>query len=103
MRAMQLEKANRAAAVAEGDEILAHDAQPPRQVAQLLGQDDRLPEAAQVLAAGRARSDAGELFIISRPLAMMVRAIGCAQKWCSLCHGIPPWASNRRSLAGEVA
>ena len=36
MRAMQFEKAHRAAAVAEGDEILAHDAQPPRQVAQFL-------------------------------------------------------------------
>ena len=34
MRAMQFEEADGAAAVAERDEILAQDAQPPRQVAQ---------------------------------------------------------------------
>jgi len=45
VRAVQFEEPNSAALGAERDEILAHDAQSPRQIAQILGQDDRLPEA----------------------------------------------------------
>ncbi len=87
MRAMQFEETDRAAAIAERDEILAHDAQPPRQVAQFLGQNDRLPEAPQIFAAGRARADPRQLLVLRRPLAMMVCAIGHTKKGCPLCQG----------------
>src|SRR5260370_12798443 len=94
MRTMQLEKAHHAVAITEGHEILAHDAQAPRQVAQLVGQNDRLPEPSQIFAAGRARPNSCEFLVVRRTLAMVVCAIGCAEKWCSLCHRIPSFASR---------
>src|SRR5260370_1447082 len=94
MRTMQLEKAHRAAAITEGHEILAHDAQAPRQVAQLVGQNDRLPDPSQIVAGGRARPNSCEFLVVRRTLAMVVCAIGCAEKWCSLCHRIPSFASR---------
>src|SRR5262252_5473215 len=90
MRAVQLQQAQRAATIAKGDEILAEDAQPPGQIAQFLGEDDRLPKAAQILAAWRARPDAGELFVRRGALAMMIRAVGGVQKWCSCQHRVRP-------------
>jgi len=45
MRAMQFQQADAAALVAEGDEILAQNAQPPGHFAQFGGLDHRLPKA----------------------------------------------------------
>src|SRR5205823_9901008 len=94
MRTMQLKEAHCTAAVAKGDEILTHDAKAARQISQFIGQYDRLPVPPQVLAAGRAWPDSRKLLVIRRALAMMVRAIDCAQKRCSLWHGIPPQAPD---------
>ena len=66
MRAMQLQQADGAALVAEHDEVLAEDLDPQRQIVQLVGETDRLPEAAQIFAARRAGANMGE-FRISRP------------------------------------
>jgi hypothetical protein len=90
MRAMQSQEADRAALVAERDEVLAEDAQPARQLGQLARQDDRLPEAAQILAAGRARTDSGQFLVLRRPLAMVIAAVGPGQKRRSLGHDVPP-------------
>ena len=43
--------------VAEEDEILAHHPDPLRQIGNLGGDRDGMPEATQILAAGRARAD----------------------------------------------
>src|ERR1700730_10027470 len=90
MRAMQFQEADRAALVAERDEVLAENAQAARQLPQRVGQDDRLPEAAQIFAAGRARPDSGQLLVFRRPLAMVVAAVGLRQKRRSLSHDVPP-------------
>src|SRR5438132_5409307 len=103
MRTVELEQAHRAAAVAESHEILAHDAQAARQVPQFLGQDDRLPIPPQILTAERAWPDSGELLVSRRPLAVVVRAEGVAQKCCFLCHGIPPWAPQLTSVLPGMA
>jgi len=54
VRAVQLEQADAARAIAEDDEVLAHDPDPPRHVAEVAREGHGLPEAAQVLAARRA-------------------------------------------------
>src|SRR5712671_2655423 len=88
MGTMELQEAHRAALVTEHHEILAQDAQTPRQVVQFLGKDDRLPKAPQVLAAWCARSNPGELFILRRPLAMVIRTVGRVQKRQSCSHDL---------------
>ena len=86
MRAMQLQQADRAAPVAERDEVLAQYAQPPRQVTQFVGENDRLPKAAQIFAAGRARPDAGQLVVFGRPLAVVIGAVGGVEKRNPVSH-----------------
>ena len=82
------EPADSTALVAECHKIFAQDAQPLWQVAQILGKNDRLPEAPQILAAGCAGSDTRELFILGGSLAVVIRAVGCVQKRRSRCHGV---------------
>ena len=69
--AVEIETADRAAAVPEYDQILAHDAHPFGQFAQLRRGADGLPVAAQHLAHGRSRLDAGEFVVLFRQLAAM--------------------------------
>jgi len=38
----------------------------------MLGEDDRLPEAPQILAAGCAGSDPAQLLILGRPFAVVI-------------------------------
>src|SRR2546423_1695640 len=63
MRAMRVERADPALLVAKEDDLLAEELFLPRQIAQLLGQADRLPIAAQEFAHRAARLDAGQLVI----------------------------------------
>src|SRR3981189_2937384 len=63
MRAMRVERADPPLLVAEDDDLLAEELFLPRQIAQLLGQADRLPIAAQQLAHRAARLDAGQFVI----------------------------------------
>src|SRR6266550_2979245 len=63
MRAMRVERADPALLVAEDDDLLAEELFLPRQIAQLLGQADRLPIAPQQLPHRAARLDAGQLVI----------------------------------------
>src|SRR5882757_10301563 len=51
MGTMQLQQSHSAAPVAEHHQLLAQDLDPMRQVAQFVGEADRLPKAAQILAA----------------------------------------------------
>src|SRR5690242_18800378 len=84
--AMKLQQSDRPAAVAEGDEILPQDAQPTRQVAQLLRQHNRLPKMAHIFAARRSRPDARELLVLRRPLAVVVGAVSRAEQRNPVSH-----------------
>ena len=75
MRAMQLQQPDVAAPVAERDQFLAEDPDPHRQVLQLVGEADRLPEAAHIFAARRIRTDMGEFAVLGRHVAVMVAAV----------------------------
>ncbi len=66
MRTMQFQQARGAALVTERNQILAEDLDPIWQVAQFVGKADRLPKAAQIFAARRARADTGEFRIFLR-------------------------------------
>src|SRR5205814_6482654 len=59
--AVQLQQPDGAAPVAKRHELLPQDLDAVRQIAQLVGETDRLPEAAQIFAARRTRADMGEL------------------------------------------
>src|SRR5262245_27112374 len=76
MAAVQLEEPDLALGVAEEDQVLAHDANGLRQILQLRGEANRLPEAAQILAAGCPRPDPGQLGIVLRDVPMMIGAVG---------------------------
>ena len=75
MRAMPLQQADRAAAVAKHHQLLAEDFDRQRQVLEVIRVADRLPEPAHVLAAGRVRADMGQLGILLRNVPMMVTAV----------------------------
>src|SRR5439155_13843 len=64
MRAMQFEETDGAGFVAERNEVLAENAQAPRDLAQFAGKDDRLPKAPQIEAVDRGirLTDAGGWF-----------------------------------------
>jgi len=110
--AVQFKETDGAVLVAECDEILAQDAQPFWQIAQILGEDHRLPEAPQILAAGSARSDPAQLLILGRSLAVVVGAEGGVQKRRSRCYchrvsplpmvKIPGQGSGGRSFTASV-
>jgi hypothetical protein len=57
------EKPDFAAPVAENDEVLAEDADRHRQILELRRHRHRMPEPTQILTAGRARPDMGELLV----------------------------------------
>src|SRR4029077_2322501 len=86
MGAVQFQKADAAALVAVGDEVLAKDADASRQVAQFAGEDHRLPEAPLIFPARRPRPDARQLLVIRRPFAVIIGAIGRIQKRRSHSH-----------------
>src|SRR5260370_753562 len=69
-----------------------------RQVAQVVGEADRLPEAAEIFAAWRARADMGEFGILLGHLAAIIGAVSCLQKRSPGNHDRPPFnVEGRRS------
>src|SRR6202043_1331191 len=76
--AMLVQEADAAAEIAEEDERLAEQLHHQRQLAELGTHRHRMPEAAHVLAARRARSDMGELDILAGLEDAMIAAIGKA-------------------------
>jgi hypothetical protein len=74
MRAVQLQQADGAALVAEHHQLLAQDPKFDRQIRDVVGVADRLPEAAEILAARRVRSDVGEFRVLARHFAVIVAA-----------------------------
>ena len=90
------EPADSTALVAECHKIFAQDAQPLWQVAQILGKNDRLPEAPQILAAGCAWPDPAQLQVLGRPPAVVVGAVGGAEKrrFRCRCHPVSPFADD---------
>ncbi len=75
VRAVQLEQPDATAPVAEQHEILPEDPEAQRNVRQLPREGDRLPEAAEILAARRAGADPRELLVGRRDLARVIRAV----------------------------
>src|SRR4029077_6736587 len=63
MRAVQVQHADAPAAIAEHHQVLAEDSGSQRRQRELARERDGLPEAAQILAARRARTDLGQLGI----------------------------------------
>ena len=90
VRAMQFKEADGAALVAKRNQVFAENPQPPRQLAEFAGEDDRLPEAPQIFAARGTRPDAGQLLVLRRSLAMVIGAVGLIQKRRSLGHYVSP-------------
>src|SRR4051794_34525791 len=84
MRAMRLERADPALAVAEHDDLLAEHLFLARQVRELVREADRLPVAAQQLAHRAARLDAGQFIIGGRDLSSIGRF-----------HRVPPSPARR--------
>src|SRR5271170_1229064 len=71
MRTMQFQQPrDAAAAVAKRHQILAEDPHPIWQVAQLVGEADRLPEAPQIFAAQRAGADMSEFRVFRWNIAV---------------------------------
>src|SRR5262249_39520818 len=80
MRTMQLEEAHGAALVAERDQILAQHPDPQRDVREVVGKADRLPETAQIFAARSARADMRQCRVLVGHLAMKIAAVAGLQK-----------------------
>src|SRR5439155_23953852 len=99
MRAMQFEETDGAGFVAERDEVLTENAQPPRDLAQFAGEDDRLPKAPQIFAARRPRPDTGQLLVHRRALAVVIGAVGGGQERRSCSHDVSP-SVRRYWMAG---
>src|SRR5260370_30144762 len=90
MRAMQLQQAGCAAAVAESDKVLAEDPELERQILQLVRVADRLPESSHVLAAGRVWADMRQLGVFLRHMAVVVSAVTALKERGPRCHRKPP-------------
>jgi hypothetical protein len=71
---VQLEQSHVSPQIAEGHEVLAQDRHTQRQVAQIVGETNRLPEAAEVLAAWRSGTDVRELRVFLGNIPVMVAA-----------------------------
>jgi len=74
--AQQVQQPIGAGPVAEQHQVLAHPAQLQRQFANHGGERDRHPEPAQILAAGCARHDAGDLIVRRQRRQPVARVAG---------------------------
>src|SRR5712671_5164959 len=90
MRAVQFQQTDRAALIAERDQILTQDPDPQREIAELIGETYRLPEAAHVFAARRIRPDMGEFCILLRHRAVVIAAKSRLQERSPVRHPVPP-------------
>ena len=75
MQAVQVQQPYPPAPVPEEHEILAHDAQAQRNVAEVARKGHGLPEAAEILPARGARPDAGQLRVVWWHRALEVAAV----------------------------
>ena len=76
VHAVRVQQADAPALVAKGHQFLAQDHQKVRRVGELHRHADRLPEAAHVLARGRARPHLGQLGVVTGDLVGVVPAVG---------------------------
>src|SRR5262249_3730449 len=88
MGTVALEQPHPSLPIAEDDQLLPEDRDVNRHVSQVIGEADRLPEAAEVLAARRSGTDVGEFCVLSGNLAMVVGAVARRQEGGSR-HGGP--------------
>src|ERR1700761_7481049 len=87
---MQFQQSHGATAVTEHHEFFAKHLHAKRQVAKIIGEADRLPEAAQIFPAGGPWADMREFGILLRNVAMKVAAEPGPQKRGSRGQGSPP-------------
>src|SRR5260221_14664826 len=90
MRAVAMQEADAALAVAEDHQILAEDADRHRPAGELRGHRHRLPEAAVILAARRAGTDMGQLGILGDRQPRGVAVIGLGRPAGGPCHARSP-------------
>ena len=103
MRAVQFQQTDRAALIAERDQILTQDPDPQREVAELIGETYRLPEAAHVFAARRIRPDMGEFCILLRHRAVVIAAKSRLQERSPVRHPVPPCERVRQAFFKELS
>jgi len=77
---VQLEEPHAPPPIPERHELFAQDLDAQGQIAQVVGEADGLPEAAEVFAAGGPGPHVGELGILSRDLAVIVGAKPMSQE-----------------------
>ena len=80
VRAVLLQEPDAPAEVAEGDQVLAQQAHGQGQLAEIVGMQERVPEAAQILAAGRAGADPHQAVVARRRHRLMIGAVGLGQE-----------------------
>src|SRR5262249_42200431 len=86
MTAVLLQQPGASALVAEQHEVLVHHLDWHRQVLERRGMRDGLPEAAQILAARRARTGVREDIVLARHGAIVIGREGFAQRRDTLGH-----------------
>ena len=79
------------ACVAEHHQVLAEDPDGPRKVLELRFDADGLPEAAQVLPAGRSVSHAAKLIVRMAVAGAVVGAVGTLEGLAAFAHGVWSW------------
>ena len=97
MCAVQVEHADAAAAVAEHHQVFPEDSHAQRGFRHVAGKRHRLPEAAEVLAGGRAGADRGQLRIRRRHRAPMVTVEGLVRHRV-IAPGFSVWIAARPPL-----
>src|ERR1041385_8963655 len=90
MRAVQFQETDRAALIAERDQILTQDPDPQGEIAQIIGETHRLPEAAHIFAPGCTAPDMGGFCIRLRPRAGVIAATSRLKEGCPVRHPVPP-------------
>lgn len=97
MTALPVQEPDVSREVAEGDQILAHDAERQRQFGQLLRHADGLPKAAQIFTARRPRPDMGQLGVFLRSARTVITDI----RHVALCQPLlPPFVLECDDSAG---
>ena len=98
MGAVLLEQAHASRLVPEQHQVLAQDPHRKRQLSQLRGHGDSVPEAPQVLPRRRASRHVGEFRVLSRVLLIVVARV-MRSVFALPCHGCPPCSAGFASIA----
>jgi hypothetical protein len=96
VRAMQLQETHRAAPIAECHQLFPEDFDPVGKVVQFVGEADRLPKAAKILATRGAAANMCELCVFAGHLAMEVATKSGRRVIGSRSHSILPLFFNGR-------